>query len=49
MSREKISENGVETKIKNWAFLLIFWRLMSHKFMIHIFLERINSNTIKKI
>ena len=40
MSHTKITKNGVKTKSQNWSFSLIFWRLMSHKFMIHIFFKR---------
>ena len=49
MSRKKITENDVSTKFQNWSFLFIFWRLMSHKFMSHIFLKGINLNENKKI
>ena len=49
MTREKITENDIKTKFQNWPFSLIYWRPMSHKFMIHIFLKRKNLNANKKI
>ena len=49
MSRKKITENAVKTKFQNRPFSLIYRRPMSHKFMIHIFLRRINLVTNIKI
>ena len=49
MCREKIAKNGLKTEFQNRSFLTIFSRLMSHKFMIHIFVIKMNLNVTTKI
>jgi len=49
MSRQKINENDQFWDLVLTPFLVIFVWLMSHKFMMHIFLKRINLNANKKI
>jgi len=49
MSRQLINENGQFWNLVSTPFSVIFLRLMSHKFMTHIFFRRINLNTNKKI